>query len=195
METVERVQLIAKQAEVVLAKGGVGASAGVVEKRVPSETAKLANDAFAELRRYFRTAAQLGRALQWSAPTLRTWSLAEGPARPRLHSVERIFHLNALAGAARRWVSDPHQVGDWLLEPNERLGNVTPVRVVHVLGQEGVDGLINNMAAIAPRERVSTDDVELDADALRETLRHLGAPSIADAKGGDEADLSDLSFD
>jgi hypothetical protein len=109
--------------------------------------------------------------------------------------VERVFLLHDLASVAKTWVSDPYQVGDWLLESNESLRNATPTQVVDVLGKEGVQQLIEHMAVIAPRERVSPHDVDLDADALRETLRQLGAPSITDMEGSGEVDLSDLDFD
>ncbi len=103
-----------------------------------------------------------------------------------------MFLLVALASAAKRWVSDPWQVGDWLLEPNPRLGGVIPTQVIDVLGEEGLQKLIGTMAEIAPQERVSPDPVELDEDALRATLDRLGAPTIADIESSGEVDLSDF---
>lgn len=160
--------------------------------RVASQTAREATQAFSELRSCFRTSSQLRKALNWSAPTLRSWTAEQGPARPRTHSVQRVLLLRDLANAAKRWVSDPRSVGDWLLEPQPSLGDATPVQVVLVLGREGVDGLIANIAQIAPREHVSRGPVNLDADALRDTLRRLGVPALADIEPGSEVDLSDF---
>jgi hypothetical protein len=168
---------------------------GVVQKRAPSGTAKRAVDAFGELRRFFRTSVQLRAALRWSSPTLRVWTVGQGPARPRAHSVERVFLILDVARAAKRWVSDPYQVGDWLLEPNASLGDVTPAQVIDGLGREGAEGLIKHMALIAPRERVSLADVDLDADALREALQQLEVPAITDIERSGELDLSDLDFE
>lgn len=193
METLEQVQtVVARQ---VHRGGGRVVARGYIQKRAPSDEARRANEALRGLRRYFRTQAQLQRALHWSAPTLRSWIIEEGPARPRAHSVEQVLLLYELASAAGRWVSDPFQVGEWVLEPNESMGNVTPAQVLEVLGNEGVQLLIEHMAVIAPRERISPDDVDLDPDALRETLKQLGTPPITDIEGSGEVDLSDLDFD
>jgi len=109
-----------------------------------------------------------------------------------VESVEHVFVLLDIAKAAQRWVSDPLQVGDWMLEPNPGLGNATPAHAVRELGQEGAQDLVGHMETIGPRERVATAPVELNADELRETLRRLGAPSIAPASPSDTADLSDF---
>jgi hypothetical protein len=109
-----------------------------------------------------------------------------------VRSVERVFLLVALARAAKVWVSDPWQVGDWLLESHPSLGGASPTQVVDVLGEEGVQKMIESMVAIAPRERVSPEPVDLDQDALRATLDRLGDPAITKIESGGHVDLSDV---
>ncbi len=191
METLERkTEVLASRVARVRTRRA--AASGQAGGRVASETARHAAAAFAELRRFFRSSSQLQKALSWSAPTLRSWIGEHGPLRPRAHSVERVLLLVELASAAKKWVSDPWQVGDWLLEPQPNLGGVSPTQVVDVLGAEGVHKMIDSMAVIAPRERVSSDPVDLNEDALRATLDRLGAPTIADIEPSGEVDLSDF---
>jgi hypothetical protein len=102
-----------------------------------------------------------------------------------------VLLLLDVANAASRWVSDPWDVGDWLLQAHPALGNASPTQVIDVLGSEGAKTLIQGMAVIAPREHASVDDVDLDPDALRETLREIGAPSIPEGSPAD-VDLSDF---
>lgn len=190
-ETLEEVQRLAAHVKTARCRRPFD---DAVQKRAPSETAKQAVLAFGELRRFFRATAQLRASLGWSAPTLRCWIGGRGPARPRARSADRVLLILDVARSAGRWVSDPYQVGDWLLEANTDLMGLTPTQVIDVLGREGADWLVSHMALIAPRERVSLEEVDIDADALRDTLQQMEAPAIADIEPSGEVDLSSLDF-
>lgn len=164
-------------------------------RRTPSEKARQVGEAFAELQEYFPRPKQLREALEWSAPTLRHWLQEQGPARPRASSVERVFHLRDVAREAASWVSDPCQVGEWLVAPNPALRDVSPARVVALLGQEGVDQLVARMPSIAPREWALPEPVEVSPDELRATLRSLGAPVLGEVPNVDDADIDVPYFD
>lgn len=159
---------------------------------MPSKAAREAAEAFAQLIAFFRTPSQLRQALEWSAPTLRSWVREEGPARPRVDSTQRVLRLLRVAKAAARWVSDPWYVGDWMVEPQPSLSGLSPAGVVARLSEEGTQLLVEKMAFVAPRERIAPESPEVDLDALRETLRRLGAPEIAPVAPSDTVDLPDF---
>jgi hypothetical protein len=112
---------------------------------------------------------------------MRQWF--EGPpARPRVRSTQDVLQLRDVAKAAGRWVSDPLQVGDWLLSRHPDLRGAVPAELAIDLPAEGVELLVNDMALIAPRERVATGRVEMTVEDLKATLRDLAAPPISAAK-------------
>lgn len=192
--TTERpIKKLARKTSRVKSHGRKGSpSPGSAPARVPSEAAKRAIEAFAELQVFFSSPSQLREAFDWSAPTLRSWLQEPGPARPRTRSVERVFQLREVAQEAAKWVSEPWRVGDWLLEPNPVLGNISPVQVVATLGQEGVDGLCAGMASIAPREKALPEPVEISPYGLRKTLLSLNAPTMPDAPPVNDIEIPDF---
>jgi hypothetical protein len=122
---------------------------------------------------------------------MRQW-LEGPPARPRLQSVQDVLQLRDVAKAAGRWVSDPLQVGDWLLSPHPDLRGAVPAELALDLPSEGVELLLNDMALIAPRERVATGRVEMSVEDLKATLRDLAAPPVSATKPATAVDLSDF---
>lgn len=159
--------------------------------RTPSESTRRAQQAFAELEPFFATKADFARALGWSTPTLRQW-LETQPARPREDTVRSVLQLRDVAVAAGKWVSDPHQVGEWLLSPHPQLLGAVPGEMARDLPAEGVELLVDDMALIAPQERAKPGSVTMSVDLLRETLRKLRAPAIRPAEPTGEVDLSDF---
>lgn len=159
--------------------------------RAPSAEALEAHKAFQELQPFFSTRTDLARALGWSLPTLRKWFTAQ-PTRPRQDSARDLVQLRDLAVAAGKWVSDPLQAGEWLLAPHPRLRGAVPSRMAVALPPEGVALLVDDMALIAPQERLNPQSVEMSIDLLRKTLREIRAPTIAPANPPAEADLSDF---
>jgi hypothetical protein len=159
--------------------------------RRPSESARSAQQAFAELEPFFATRTDFAQALGWSTPTLRKWFEAQ-PARPRTDTVRRVLQLRDVAVAAGRWVSDPHQVGEWLLSPHPQLLGAVPAEMARDLPPEGVELLADDMALIAPQEQAKPEGVTMSVDLLRETLRKLRVAAIRAAESPGEVDLSDF---
>jgi hypothetical protein len=159
---------------------------------VPPATAIAAGRAFGELAAFFASRRQLEDALGWSAPTVRQWLSDDLPARPRAESVRGVERLLAVCRAAGRWVSDPRRVGDWVITPHPELGDVAPAVMVQRLGDEAVAMLVENMARIAPRERVAPEPPDLSIETLRATLESLGTRANAAAEPVADIDLSDF---
>jgi hypothetical protein len=106
-------------------------------RRGPSAHALEAHQAFAELQAFFGTKTALAAALGWSLPTLRGW-FDSVPTRPREESIRDVIQLRDLAVAAGKWVSDPLQVGEWLLAPLAELRGSVPARLAVDLPPEGL---------------------------------------------------------
>ncbi|MGH2844732.1 MAG: hypothetical protein ACRDL0_01685 [Thermoleophilaceae bacterium] len=100
--------------------------------------------------------------------------------------------LLTVCRAAGHWVSDPRRVGAWAVTPQPELNHATPAVMVRKLGEAAVASLVENMARIAPRERVAPEVPDLSVEALRATLNALGTPVIAPAEAVADIDLSDF---
>lgn len=157
----------------------------------PSAQALEAHRALAELQRFFDTKTALAKALGWSLPTLRGW-FASAPTRPRHESIRDVIQLRDLAVAAGKWVSDPLQVGEWLLAPLPELRGSIPARLAVDLPADGVELLINDMVLIAPRQRATPQSAKMSVDLLRETLAQLKVTSLPPVGAVGEVDLSDF---
>lgn len=168
---------------------------GTVARRVPTKSALEAQHAFSRLRGYFATAAALGRALGWSAPTVLAW-MQDGrtPARPRESSVEMVHAMLLIADAAREWVSDPFDVGEWLVTPVDELGGLPPCKVVQSYEPkaEGAKWLVSRLARIAPRTRKRRELGDLDFEAVSEILDAFDAGEVEGVQrvDGDALDLT-----
>ncbi len=132
-----------------------------------------------ELRVYFRSAAQLALALGTSRDTLRTWSTARAPARPRVELLNAAELLLVLCRAARRYVVDDLQVGEWLNAPDPRLHGASPARALRQDGREGLDALLAGLAVVAPVR----PDGPIDMPSL-EDLRIALARGVGDETVG-----------
>ena len=64
--------------------------------------------------------------------------------------------------------------------------------MVQKLGETAAASLVENMARIAPRERVAPQAPDLSVEALRATLNALGTTVIAPAEAVADIDLSDF---
>ena len=159
--------------------------------RTASEAARLGHEAFGQLAPFFARRVDFARALGISPPALRQW-LHAPPARPRQDTIRRVSQLRDVAVAAAAWVTDPHQVGEWLLAPHAELRGAVPAELAQTLPSEGVALLVDDMALIAPRERATAGEVTMSVDRLRQTLSTLRAPAIAPAEPVDAVDLSDF---
>ncbi|MHB8693123.1 MAG: hypothetical protein ACYDHH_17945 [Solirubrobacteraceae bacterium] len=157
----------------------------------PSAHALEAHRAFAELQPFFDTKTALAKALGWSLPTLRGW-FDSVPTRPREGSARDVIQLRDLAVAAGKWVSDPLQVGEWLLSPLPELRGSVPSRLAVELPPEGVELLISDIALIAPRQRATLRSTKMSVDQLRETLAKLKVRSLPPVAAVGEVDLSDF---
>lgn len=190
METVEKIRPKAL-ARVKRADGARAATPRRTRGRAPSEATLRAHEALAQLEPFFATKTDLARALGWTAPTLRQW-LESRPARPRQDTIRSVMQLRDLAVAAGKWVSNPQQVGEWLLSPHPQLRGAVPAEMARSLPAEGVELLVDDMALIAPQERAKPGSAAMSLDLLRETLRQLRAPAIRSVDPIGEADLSDF---
>jgi hypothetical protein len=103
-----------------------------------------------------------------------------------------VRQIRDVAVAAGRWVSDPHQVGEWLLSPHPQLLGAVPAEMARDLPPEGVELLVDDMALIAPQERAKAGSVTMSVDLLREALRDLRVPTIRAAEAPGDVDLSDF---
>jgi DNA-binding transcriptional regulator YiaG len=123
----------------------------------------------AQLRKYFRSATQLATALGTSRDTLRAWSTGNGPARPRVELLEVAELLLKLCVAARRYVANDHQVGDWAVAPDPRLHGASPSEALRRYGREGLEVLLADLVVVAPPR--PTGPIELPSlEALRAAL-------------------------
>jgi hypothetical protein len=93
---------------------------------------------------------QMAAALGTSRDTLRAWTAGKVPARPRVELLEAAEALLVLCRAARRYMPDDHQVGDWLTAPDPRLRGASPAKALRRYGRPGLDVLISGLALIAP---------------------------------------------
>lgn len=164
-------------------------------KRVATYIAVEAQRDFARLRGYFETAADLGRALGWSAPTVRKWMNADlTPNRPRESSVEILRAILLVANEARNWVSDPFDVGAWLVTPIHDLADLTPAEVVHShdAKRDGANWIISRLPSIAPRSRRRNVPKKIDFEAVAEVLSAFDTKAFAEIEpiSAHEVDLS-----
>lgn len=159
-----------------------------------------ARRALAELRelrsRYYRSDAALSRALGWSPDTVAAW-LSRDVARPRIGCREQVRRLVALCKGAAEWVSDPSLIGGWTLEPQQPLAGRSPAEVLRVLGEEGLQVTLGNLAQIAPHtpvEELELPSVEQLRASLRQTLAQDTRRLVDRAREADRptADLSDF---
>lgn len=164
------------------------------EVRVPSADARRGVNAFQELRRFFANPSDLRHALGWSAPTLRQWTDESPPARPRRTTVQRILDTLAVAESAAVWVSDPTDVGWWLLTRRPELHDRSPSECLDVLGTAAAELLVEQMARIAPSER-SSGRAEISIDVLRETLEAIAVRQVRRATPTPAADVDLSDFD
>jgi DNA-binding transcriptional regulator YiaG len=123
----------------------------------------------AQLRKYFRSATQLATSLGTSRDTLRAWSTGNGPARPRVELLEVAELLLKLCVAARRYVADDHQVGDWVVAPDPRLHGASPSEALRRYGREGLEVLLADLVVVAPPRPTGPIDLP-SLEALRAAL-------------------------
>ena len=137
--------------------------------RSRSVRSKQAQAIAVELRTYFRSIAQLAAALGTSRDTLRAWTAGTVPSRPRVELLDAAQSLLVLCRAARRYMPDDHQVGDWVTAPDPRLRGASPAKALRRYGRPGLDVLVSGLALIAPSR--PTGPVELPPlDELRAAL-------------------------
>ena len=125
------------------------------DKRTSRRRARTARSARAEgvigeLRGYFRSASQLASALGTSRDTLRAWSAASAPARPRVELLDAAELLLVLCQATRRYVATDLQVGEWVNAPDPRLGGCSPAQALRRYGRDGLGVLLAGLAVVAP---------------------------------------------
>lgn len=170
--------------------GRVRPSSTTTRTRVPSAKAARAKANFDALSDYFWDRPQLRRALGWGPPTMRAWE-GKGPARPRRQYSERVRQLLVLARAADEWVHDDIQrVGTWMISANDAIDGLTPATIIHRLGDDGVERLLDGMHLIAPRTP-AREDIDLSPQELAQALDRLGLTAPRPAPPV-EIDLSDF---
>jgi hypothetical protein len=151
--------------------GSAAAVADGSRRRARTERSVRAAGVAAELRNYFRSATQLALALGTSRDTVRAWSAARTPARPRVELLDAAELLLVLCRAARRYVADDLHVGDWVNAPDPRLRGASPAQALRRDGREGLEELLAGLALVAPPRPEGPVDLPSLED-LRTALVH-----------------------
>lgn len=139
---------------------------------VPSSDAVHAFDLFDALKVFFRSDAALARALGWQPNTVAAWSDRQ-VLRPRVEHRRAVDRLLVLMRRASEWTTEKYLAGDWALERQALLADLSPSMVLRVLRETGLRILLGAFVKIAPRTPVgqlnlpSAEDL---AAALRQTL-------------------------
>jgi hypothetical protein len=178
--------------------GSVAAVAGGPRRRPRTERSTRAEGVARELRNYFRSATQLASALGTSRDTVRAWSMARTPARPRVELLDAAELLLVLCRAVRRCVANDLHVGDWVSAPDPRLRGVSPAQALRRDGREGLAELLVGLALVAPPRPEGPVDLPSLED-LRTALAHgIGteaARRIEQIASADPVELSDTRVD
>ncbi len=151
--------------------GSVPAVAGGSRRRARTDRSARAKRVVGELRNYFRSATQLALALGTSRDTVRMWSAARTPARPRVELLDAAELLLILCRAARRYVANDLDVGDWVSAPDPRLRGASPAQALRRNGREALQDLLAGLALVAPPRPDGPVDLP-SLDDLRTALAH-----------------------
>ncbi len=178
--------------------GSVPAVADGSRRRARTDRSARAKRVVGELRNYFRSATQLALALGTSRDTVRVWSAARAPARPRVELLDAAELLLVLCRAARRYVADDLDVGDWVSAPDPRLRGASPAQALRRNGREALEELLAGLALVAPPRPEGPVDLP-SLDDLRIALAHgIGtdaARRIERIASTDQAELSNHQLD
>jgi hypothetical protein len=162
----------------------------------PSDDAIRAFDQFDALRRYFRSEAQMARALGWKPNTVAAWG-RRMVTRPTIEHRQGVQRLLVLLKRSAEWTVEDHLAGDWVLEAQAELKDHSPSVVLRVLKDKGLKTMMDKFTRIAPRTPVGEVDLPSAEDleaGLRETLG--GAALAMFDRAGEapevEVDLSDF---
>ena len=143
------------------------------------------------LERYYGSVTELSAALDTTRDTVRTW-LNSPPTRPREDLLLRAERLWLLGRAAQRYMVGVRNVGAWTLAPHIGLNGECPARVLVAEGDNGLERLLDDMAAYAP----SRADLPLEADdelIWRGVQEMLGPEALAQAEKILEAPQLDVT--
>ena len=153
--------------------------------RTASAEALRAAAAFEQLTDFYESDADLARALDISAESVRSWR-NEPPTRPRAALRRRVLLLRQLCVETAPYLETSTDVGAWTLAPSPRLLGRSPAEHLRERGVEALRGMVGDLVDLVPRrpalelELPSGDELtralesELGADALAEVDRMMG---------------------
>jgi hypothetical protein len=162
-------------------------------REAPSVRSERAHALALALERYYGSVTELSTALDTTRDTVRTW-LNSPPGKPREDLLLRAERLWLLGRAAQRYMVGVRNVGAWTLAPQIGLNGGCPARVLVAEGDQGLERLLDDMAAYAP----SRSDLPLDADdelIWQGVQEMLGSEALAQAERVLEAPQLDLTED
>jgi hypothetical protein len=144
------------------------------------------------LERYYESVTELSAALDTTRDTMRTW-LNSPPSKPREDLLLRAQRLWLLGRVAQRYMVGVRNVGAWTLAPHIGLNGECPARVLVAEGDQGLERLLDDMAAYAP----SRADLPLDADdeliwqGVQEMLGPEAFAHVKKALGAPQQDVTE----
>jgi hypothetical protein len=67
--------------------------------------------------------------------------------------------LLTLCRAARRYVAEDHQIGDWIIAPDPRLHGWSPAQALQRYGRDGLEVLLTDLAVVTPPRPAGEVDI------------------------------------